>query len=356
MTAREQVAARLQYAVARVTGRLPDRVNVLLSGEPPIRIDGRTFDAHLQLLTSLRRRLTRGGLLEPTIAAARDRYRDETRVFRGPVTRVGDVRAFDVPGAEGALRARHYAPPVRPHTDPAPLTVYLHGGGFVIGDLDTHDEPCRILCGDANVHVLSIEYRLAPEHPFPAAVDDGLAAFEWACAHAAALGADPRSVGIAGDSAGGNLAAVVSALTSRSARRPRAQLLIYPGTDASTPRRSHELFGHGFLLTARDRADCIAAYAGRTASDDPRVSPLKAAVLSGLPPALVVIAGFDVLRDEGTAYAQAMAAAGTRVEIESLDGLEHGFIHLTGVSSAARLGMRAIAVRWGGLLREDATA
>src|SRR5262249_60683114 len=162
---------------------------------------------------------------EAPIVACSARFLRQTRAFRGPVTEVGAVQDLDVDGAAGPLRARHYAPMWT--LKGSPLTVYLHGGGFVIGDLDTHDEPCRLLCRHGGVHVLSVAYRLAPEHPFPAAVEDACAALAWARANAASFGADPGRVAIGGRSARRNLSAVVSAIVNRAAA-PVAQLLIYP--------------------------------------------------------------------------------------------------------------------------------
>jgi acetyl esterase len=350
-----------RYLVARAVSVLPDRVKLRLSGTPPVIVDGQQLDPQVQWLRSVRRRTV--GLVEPTVAAGRARYRRETLAFRGPVTRVGSVRDLEI---AGGLRARHYAPV---HGEGAPLTVYFHGGGFVIGDLDTHDEPCRILCRHAGIHVLSVEYRLAPEHPFPAALDDAAAALAWAQTNAATLGADPRCVSIGGDSAGANLSAVVS-INSRE-RPPVAQLLIYPPTDGITPRRSHELFDQGFFLSRNDRrafaryyvsgngsapasgsapssesAPASGSVAASGRDPDPRLSPLYASDLSGLPPALVITAGFDILRDEGEAYAEALAAAGTPARLRRYAGLGHGFIHLTGICATARQAMTAIAREW----------
>ena len=344
------MAARAQYLGARMAARLPDRLKVRLSGEPPVTLDGQRLDPQLQLLRSLRRRRVVHGLVEPTVAIGRLRFRGETRFFRGPVTKVAGVRDLEAAGPAGAMRMRHYAP--EPSAAPRPLTVYLHGGGFVIGDLDTHDEPCRLLCRHAGVHVLSVEYRLAPEHPFPAGVEDACAALRWAQANARALGADPARVALGGDSAGANLSAVASALAAREGSPPLAQLLIYPPTDATTARPSHALFGEGFFLTQRDREGFIRAYLGgdEAARHDPRVSPLRAPALSGLPPALVVTAGFDLLRDEGEAYARALGEAGVAATARRFEGLGHGFIHLTGICPAAREAMLAIAREWRELL------
>jgi acetyl esterase len=196
-----------------------------------------------------------------------------------------------------------------------------------------------------------VDYRLAPEHPFPAALDDTLAALRWAQAHAAELGADPARVAVGGDSAGGNLAAVASQLTVRD-RPPFAQLLIYPATDSETERPSQKLFSEGYFLSQGDR-DAFARYylegTGVT-GDDPRVSPLLAPDLSGLAPALVVTAGFDILRDEAEAYRDALAAAGTPARLTCLSAHGHGFLHMTGVSPGARAAMVRVAEDWRSLL------
>jgi acetyl esterase len=266
------------------------------------------------------------------------------------VTRVASVRDCDIPGAAGSLRVRHYAPYTAASALKPPLTVFFHGGGFVIGDLDTHDEPCRILCRHAGVHVLSVDYRLAPEHPFPAAVDDACAAFRWAAAHADELGADPARIAVAGDSAGGNLAAVLAATLRTNG--PSAQLLIYPATDFTTERPSHRLFGDGLYISRRDLAGFRHNYIDGTgvALDDRRLSPLAASDLSNLAPALAVVAGFDPLRDDGEAYVRALTSAGTRVRTLRFPQLGHGFIHLTGVAPAARRAMRAVATEWRAVL------
>jgi acetyl esterase len=338
---------RARCLAMRAMAHLPDRMKIWLSGTSPVIVDGQQLDPQLQLLRSFRRKHGMPGLVEPTVAAGRARYRRETLAFRGPMTKVAAVDDLEIAGAGGPLRARHYAPD---HGKAAPLTVYLHGGGFVIGDLDTHDEPCRILCRYAGVQVLSVEYRLAPEHPFPAGLEDAAAALVWAQANASTLGADPSCVSIGGDSAGANLSAVVSCMTPRG-KAPRAQLLIYPPTDGITPRRSYELFGEGFFLSTRDRNAFARYYAGTAARDvDARRSPLRASDLSNLPPALVITAGFDLLRDEGEAYAQALASAGTVTRRQTYPSLGHGFIHMTGVCPGARRAMVGIAREWRALL------
>jgi acetyl esterase len=338
---------RARYYGARCAAHLPDRIKILLAGGTPIVIDGQQLDPQVQLLTAVNRSAAARGLIAPTVAAGRERYRRETRAYRGPVTEVGCVRDLDIASSTTRLRARHYAPA---GGRGQPITVYLHGGGFVIGDLDTHDEPCRILCRYAGMHVLSVEYRLAPEHPCPAALDDAREALSWALANAESLGGDPSRVAIGGDSAGANLAAVTAGLPGRAA--PAAQLLIYPATDAATRRPSQALFGEGFVLTKRDCDAFFHHYADVTGirRSDPRVSPLVTASARRLPPALLAIAGFDVLRDEGEAYADALARGGTETRVLRFPGLVHGFIHMTGICPAARAALCAIARDWRELL------
>ena len=260
------------------------------------------------------------------------------------------MRDLTVGGAAGPLGARLYRPLAA--DGDGSLLVYLHGGGFVIGDLDTHDEPCRVLCRYARMAVLSVAYRLAPEHPFPAAVDDALAAWRWARDNAATLGIDRAQISIGGDSAGANLAADVSQLTTQANEAPAAQLLIYPSVDPVTVRRSRELFADGLFLTLRDVEAFERAYRGTRhgGAPDHRVAPLLAPDLAGLPPALIVTAGFDVLRDEGEAFAAALEMAGSVVRLRRFSTLTHGFIHMTDVSPAARRAMRGIATEFRMLL------
>ncbi|HSU15487.1 alpha/beta hydrolase [Longimicrobium sp.] len=352
MTDRLRLADRVERWISRALVRLPAPLHVRLSGEPAHTADGQTLDPHVQLVRALRRRRNpqRYGLTEPAVEIARRRFRRESVLFRGPVTPVGSARDFDIPGGAGPIRVRHYAPAET--TSPPPLTVYLHGGGFTIGDLDTHDEACRILCRHGGMQILSVEYRLAPEHPFPAALDDTLAALRWARAHAAELGADPARVAVGGDSAGGNLSAVASQLTRGEAGRPVAQLLIYPAVDSETKRPSQAMFSEGYFLSQADRDAFARFYLDGTGArgDDPRVSPLLAPDLAGLPPALVVTAGFDLLRDEGEAYAAALQAAGTPARVIRFPAHVHGFLHMTGISPAARAAMVRIAEAWRELL------
>ena len=314
--------------------RLPERAQILLSGRPAIVIDGHTLAPELQLLLAANEK--RGQIMLTTAANLRKQQSDAARLIAGSPVRVGAVRDLEIDGPAGKLRARHYAPE---RGAGAPLLLFLHGGGFVFGDLDTHDSPCRVLCRHGGLHVLAVEYRLAPENPFPAAVDDARAALKWAQAHAAELGADPARVGIGGDSAGANLSAAVTLLAaSDGGPAPTCQMLIYPAVDRTKPYPSADLFADGFFLTRASIKWFHEQYSGGHGvhDRDPRLGPLHASSHAGLPPALVVTAGFDPLRDEGTAYADALVAAGTTTVLRCFDGLIHGFFNMVGVSPACR--------------------
>jgi acetyl esterase len=257
-----------------------------------------------------------------------------------PEVPVAAVEDAVVPGAAGPLRTRVYRPA---GSGPHPTLVFFHGGGFTVGDLDSHDGQCRLLCREGGVVVLSTEYRLAPESPFPAAVEDALAATRWAADHVDELGRDGGRLAVGGDSAGGNLAAVV-AQESRTAGPPlAAQLLIYPATDLISERPSHERNGNGYFLTTGEIEWFHANYLpDPAAGSDPRASPLRAGDLSGLPPAVIATAEFDPLLDDGDAYAEALAAGGVPVVHRRFDGLVHGFFGLGPLSESAETAIRRL--------------
>jgi acetyl esterase len=349
------VRDRIERFGARLAGRLPAALQLRLSGTRQIRLDGQVLDPGVQF--ALRALALRGYPTlvgppggDPEPAAVRARVHREALVFAPVRTEVGSVRELELAGADGPLRARHYAPPASGPPGPRPLLVFFHGGAWVIGDLDTHDEPCRLLCRHADVQVLSVDYRLAPEHPFPAAVDDAVAAFTWAVEHAAELGADPGRVAVGGDSAGGNLSAVVAQTTARNGGpSPALQVLIYPGTDLrEVSTASGRMFAAGFFLTDNDRRWGVRHYFSGTDTDrsDPRASPALARDLSGLAPAVVLTAAFDPLRDEGEAYAAALRDAGTPVVLHRAPGLIHGFLNMTTIPAA-----RDAALQLAGMVR-----
>jgi acetyl esterase len=258
---------------------------------------------------------------------ARQLFR-ETRPASTPAPpAIGLVKDLVADGPLGSIPLRLYRPVDVAATTPLPVLVYFHGGGWVIGDLDTHDVLCRQLTAEAGVSVVSVDYRLAPEHKFPAAVDDAWAATRWIVAHAAELGVDAGRLAVGGDSAGGNLAAVV-ALLARDDGGPAIalQALLYPVTDVGTETQSYRDFSEGFLLTRDSMRWFFDQYlSAATDAADWRVSPMRAPSLAGLPPALVVTAGFDPLRDEGDAYAVRLRSAGVRVDSICYGGMIHGF-------------------------------
>jgi acetyl esterase len=255
-------------------------------------------------------------------------YRNSRATLNAEPAEVALTRDLQAPGPHGPIPLRLYRPAGTAAETALPALVYYHGGGWVIGDIDTHDPVCRQLANDSGAAILSVDYRLAPEHKFPAAVDDAFSALRFAADEAAALGIDPHRLAVGGDSAGGNLAAVV-ALLARDAGFVglRHQLLIYPATDFAGRYASQERLAEGFLLT-RINQDWFHGHYLRSDADrtDWRASPLLAPDLSGLPPAYVLTAGFDPLCDEGEAYAARLEASGVAVTRRRFAGQIHGFL------------------------------
>jgi acetyl esterase len=257
----------------------------------------------------------------------------------GPAEPVASVADRSVPVAGGEIGVRVYTPE---GTGPFPCLVYFHGGGWVAGDLNTMDRPCRTFANGAGCVVVSVDYRCAPEHRFPTAADDSYAATKWVADNAAELGIDPARIALGGDSAGGNLTAVVSQMARDKGGPPIAfQLIIYPVIDFSFDTASYRELTDGYGLTQpmmewfweqylADPADGANAYA----------SPIRATSLAGLPPAAVLVAGFDPLRDEGIAYGDALRAAGVPVAATCFDDMVHGYLQMGAVSAGAR---RAVA-------------
>jgi acetyl esterase len=337
-------AERAQAVAARVLLGLPGPVQRLLAGGRATRRDGLVLEPDMQLLLAV---LALSGA--PTVdqlapQAARREIAHTSRTVASAPEPMARLEDLSLPGPAGPIPARFYA--ATRDTRRCPLLVYYHGGGWVVGDLDTHDSVCRFLAREAGVRVLSVDYRLAPEHPFPAAVDDALAALRFAAREAAALGIDPARIAVGGDSAGGNLAAVVAQLAVRGSESPPPafQLLFYPVTDLSKKHASYRLFADGFFLTERQMDWYRDHYlAHEDDALDPRVSPLLAKDLAGLAPAYVATAGFDPLRDEGEAYAARLRDAGVAVTLRRHPGQIHGFCNVTALSRSARAAMREAA-------------
>jgi acetyl esterase len=265
---------------------------------------------------------------------SRNLFRNSVKHFAAPPEAVAKVEDRRIPVKDGEIDIRIYTPSGE---GPFPVFVYFHGGGWVLGDLDTLDSPLRTITNRANCVVVSVDYRLAPEHKFPTAVEDGYLATKWVAENAASFSGDPRRIAVGGDSAGGNIAAVV-ALMAREKKEPALcfQVLIYPVTDVSKNYPSYYEFGKGLFLTEEDMLYFGRQYL-RTEADrfDIHVSPMLAEDLSGLPPALVVTAEYDPLRDEGEAYASRLEEAGVPVELCRYEGMIHGFFNMTKVLDQA---------------------
>jgi acetyl esterase len=275
--------------------------------------------------------------LDDGVDAARQRLRDLPRREFHPELRV-ENRSIE--GPAGPLNIRIYWPPTD-HSTP-PVVLFFHGGGFVVGDLDTHDGTCRQHAVGANAVVVSVEYRLAPEHPYPAAVDDAWAATQWVAQHASELGADAGRLAVAGDSAGGTIAAVTAQRARDNAGPPIVfQLLWYPSTmwDASLP--SFIENADAAVLDSAAIAAFSRWYAGEVDLSDPPpgMAPGRAESLAGLPAAYIAVAGHDPLRDDGIRYGELLAAAGVPVEVDNAETLVHGYVGYAGVVPAATAGL-----------------
>ncbi len=269
-----------------------------------------------------------------------------------PAVEVGQVRELEVAGAAGPLKARLYVPEGAQGS--APGLVFFHGGGWVMGGLDSHDRPCRRICKVANIPVLAVDYRLAPEHAFPAAIDDAEAAFLWACDHAYELGMDKARIAVSGDSAGGNISASIAlSLRGNPRGEPAFQLLTYPALQPFGDAPSHEKFGDGYALDKADMAFFINSYLQDHADPrDPRIWPLLNGDLKQAPPAYIITAGQDPLQDDGTAYAQALDTAGVSVTHKHYPGMIHGFCSMTALSPVALEALEDAARHVGTALRD----
>lgn len=284
-------------------------------------------------------------------AIARAQFAEGIASIEGTAPAGVTTRELAYPIAQGTQRARLYVPAGLASASPGIL--YIHGGGFMTCDIDTHDVFCRRLAIGARARVVSIDYRLAPEHPWPAAFDDTLAAYRWLVSQASELGIDPSHLAVAGESAGGHLSAVLGQVLRASERPPVLQALVYPAVDSTCSLPSHRELGEGWLLTTDMMDVFYTAYfaAHPEERSSPRGSPLFAESVAGTPPALVYTAGFDPLKDEGLAYAERLRREGVPVRHHRFGELVHGFITMTGASPAARVACERIAVEIGEAIR-----
>jgi len=269
-----------------------------------------------------------------------------------PAVEVGDVRDIEVTGADGPLKARLYVPEnAKPNS---PALIFYHGGGWVMGGLDSHDRPCRRICAVGDIVVLAVDYRLAPEHTFPAAIDDAQAAFHWVCAHADELGVDKTRLAVGGDSAGGNIAASIAlSLRGDAHGEPALQFLLYPALQPFGDMPSHKKFGQGYALDIADMNFFITSYAGKNANEinDVRLWPLLADNFNNVPPAYIITAGQDPLQDDGSQYANALEKIGVNVELKHYPTMTHGFCSMTALSPDALQALEDAARYVGAALR-----
>ena len=305
-------------------------------------VDPATDIQNPELIALLREMDARGGMAPFTAAEKRSAYR--AAVSRsGAAEPMGSIADETVPGETGDVPVRIYHPKLSGGPS-LPVVLYLHGGGFVSGDLDTHDPVCRMISNHVPAVVVAVNYRLAPENPYPAATDDCWTVFRWLAAHASSIRGDTQRIAVVGDSAGGNLAAVMALMARDKGVGPlAAQVLIYPMLDATLGCGSlvENAFVPPFTLV-----DCVHSWQVYLARDADRrsayISPLHAADLGGLAPALVITSEYDILSDEGDAYATRLQAAGVRTEHEEFQGMIHGFFQWAGAVAAARLAMNRV--------------
>lgn len=338
--------ARVQRSALRSLLRLPESVLRRIAG-PPVVLDGQTLDLETQVVLRVMERLPDPPVESVPIPVGR-KLLDASSVTVGGDLPIGGTTDLDLDGVPG----RQYVPERLAGDAARPTLVFLHGGGYIYGGLPSHDAVCRMLAEQAGVQVIAVDYRLAPEHPFPAGYDDAVVAFRHVVEHAAALGVDLERLGVGGDSAGGNLSAGVAIEAAHRGWPLALQVLIYPATDGLGRSQSRRTFAEGFFLTEAFMDLATDSYVPDPVERaDPRVSPLFADLPSGLAPAQVITAGFDPLRDEGEAYAFHLIDAGVPTDLRRYPSLIHGFVNWVGVGSSSRGAAYEIADRIGLALR-----
>jgi acetyl esterase len=345
------VRTAAETLVLRAAMGLPERVQRALLRRPLV-MDGQRLATEMQLMLRLQKLSGQPELGMLALEKSRSVVVAQGGMVAGRQP-IGALRELVVDGADGPLAARLYIPSSRVGADPVPTLMFFHGGGMALGDLDSHDGACRHLAEISGVQVLSVDYRLAPEHPFPEPVHDCFAAYQWLTKNADAVNADATRLAVGGDSAGGYLAATTAVLAAEAGLPMALQLLLYPVTDYVNRSRSREMFDGGGLYLNRTGMDRLTDWY----LPDPaqRSDPLASVVLrrdlpAGLAPAHVVTAGFDPLRDEGEAYADLLATGGVPVTRKRYPGMVHGFVNIVGVGREARAHAAEIARELGQLL------
>jgi len=339
MSFAHQLVDGARGAAARSLMSLPRPILRRLAGEPVV-VNGRTLDPEMQLLLKLQH--LEGPAVETlAISKGRKQIVSGARLVGGSPS-IGAVTDRTIDGPGGPLTLRFYTPSGL--TGAAPALVFFHGGGWIYGDLESHDALCRVLAEEAQVRVVAVDYRLAPEAPFPAAFEDSWAAWKWITAHAQGIGIDAGRIAVGGDSAGGNLAALVAQrAVGDDGIAPAFQLLIYPATDFLETSESRMTYAEGFYLTKAFMDLAEENYlVGHEDKSDARLSPLRQSA-DGVAPAYVVTAGFDPLLDEGKAYSDKMKAAGVPVEYVCEEALIHGFANMVSMGSSAPKAVRRAA-------------
>jgi acetyl esterase len=336
---------RVESNLLKLILGVPPRVQRRLIRKPIV-LDGQTLAPELQLLLASKKLARIPGAETLPLAQARAELTRQ-QLMAGGHQPVGALRDLEVDGAAGPLRARLYTPTERLGAEPTPTMLFIHGGGWMYGDLESHDPACRFLAEQSGVQVLAIDYRLAPEHKFPAAVEDCQAAYRWLVDHADEINADPTRLAVGGDSAGGALSASTAVWAAEQGLPLAFQLLIYPGTDWIERTESRRLFGEGFILTNLFMDNAEEAYFTPGADKAvPDASALRRVDFpEKLAPAYVVTGGFDPLRDEGEAYAQLLEKQGFEVETKRYPSMIHGFLHFVGVGHEAKSYVAEIADR-----------
>jgi acetyl esterase len=329
----------VQRAVALGIGLLPERVARRIAGAPPPTWRGAALDARIAALMAMSARRGQSFRPDVTLPALRAGYARMNRVCGlggGGVAQ----RDVTIPTDDGDISARLYVP--RGTELPLPLLIWFHGGGYVIGDVPAYDHLMRYFARTGRLAVLSVEYRLGPEHRYPRAHEDGFAALVWAQGNAALLGAEAARIAVGGDSAGGGIAAAVAAFAAgRGIAPPAYQLLIYPSVDPDGDHASRTAFADGLPLTSATIAWFASHYQpAHPGEARPLLAPLRAESLAGAPPAYVLAAGFDPVVDEGRAYAERLREAGVPVVYDLRPALAHAFVNLAGAVPAARRALR----------------